>query len=74
MAAEDRIAEMRLAAGGIERYLDQADELAVEWAKEFKLPIEPTGEEDTGEYAGKVIEELVRQQQAYKDFTTLDKK
>jgi hypothetical protein len=66
---------MQLALDTIESKLDDADGFAAAVTATLSLPIgPPTGDEDTGEYAGKVIEELARQLQMHMDFTRLDKK
>lgn len=67
-------ADMQLALDTIEAKLDDADGFAEAVRATLALPIAPpTGEEDTGEYAGKVIEELARQLSLHKEFTAQDK-
>jgi len=67
-------ADMQLALDNIEARLDEADGFAEAVRATLNLPIAPpTGDEDTGEYAGKVIEELARQLGLNEEFTARDK-
>jgi hypothetical protein len=66
--------DMKTALDTLEGMLDEVDGFAEAVRVTLRLPIpEPTGEEDTGEYAGKVIEELARQLSMHEEFTRLDK-
>lgn len=67
--------DMQLALDKLESMLDDVDGFAEAVRATLNLPIAPpTGEEDTGEYAGKVIEELARQLGLHEDFGgSLDK-
>ena len=73
MASKGKLRELQAAARVIKGYLDQADRVAQAWVEELGLPVGKPDNDDYGQYAGKVVEELRRQCQAYKDFTARDK-
>lgn len=66
--------DMQTALDTLDGMLDEVDGLAEAIRVTLNLPIEPPcGCEDTGEFAGKVIEELARQLGMHENFTTQDK-
>jgi hypothetical protein len=72
--ATDVCKDMQFALDTIEELMDNVDTFAEAVRATLCLPIPaPTGEEDTGEYAGKVAEELARQINLHKAFTVQDK-